>query len=242
MTPSFVNDPAVSRDLGEAREEEVRAAVQSEGDCATCRGRLGAGPLRLDVRGEPDIRMVHVRHAACAPMPDDSIIWLVGASSYQTNAVHLAQPTSKAKRSFWRPKKAPELRESSILILNPSVDVFAYFADDQTLLDRYRSRGFREPGTVVIGSPDAANDAGLHLSLDGDEITLNDAQGGPYVIGKHATIAADIRQRGGALVALSYRNHAQDVRDMVSLHRLYNDVDGTTEMWVPLTETQGETA
>lgn len=242
MTPSFVDDPAVSRDLGEARAQEVRASVQPEGDCAICQGRLGAGPLRLDVRGEPDIRMVHVRHAACAPMPDDSIIRVVGLSSYQTNAVHLAQPKSRAKRWFWRPKKSPEIRISSILILNPSVDFFAYFAGEQTLLDRYRSRGFREPGTAFVGNPDAANDAGIHLSVIGDEVTLNDTQGGPYVIGEHSTIAADIREHGGALVALSYRNHAQDVRDIDSLHRFYNDVDGTAEMWVPLTEDQGEPA
>lgn len=235
MTPSFVDDPAVARELGPARTEEVHASVQAVGDCATCQAQLGAGPLRLDVRGDSDVRLVHVRHAGCAPMPDDSVLRVVRLSTYRTNAALLPPMTTKSKGAFWRRDKTQERREV-FLMVNPSVDVFTYLLDDQTLLDRYRSRGFREPGTVIIGSPDDANDAGVFLTMDGDSITLKDALGGTYEIGEDATIAASMRENGGALVALSFRNHTQDVRDMDSLYRFHADEEGTTEMWVPLVE------
>lgn len=110
-TVTFVNDPDLSRVLGERLAQEVQDAVQPTGDCAACGNTLGTGPLRIDVRGDEFLHLAHPRHASCQPAPDGEMLVMTRENTYLVNAAATTLHTTAPKRRrfpFFRRTEAPK--------------------------------------------------------------------------------------------------------------------------------------
>lgn len=220
---TFVNDPAVDRLLGDARDE-IRGAVQPGGECIGCEQPLGVDrTLRLDVNAQGPLRIVRVRHATCRPAPTEGPA-LISLTTYQSHAfaVHSTAGTLPC------------------VLVNPSTDGFVIGVMDEArgqLLAPYWRRGFRRPGSVSIGDRDTAYDAGVAWAPQPDHsIVIEDPLGGTYGVRSTRAFLDLVAQHDGFLFIVSYRHWADDLADDVSaLAQVWADPTGAAVVWLPTT-------
>lgn len=237
MTLTFVPDPDVDDTIGADLADEIRAAAQPIGDCAACGSVLGEVPLRLDVRGFDDFHLVTLRHASCQPAPDNpGLVFAPSESTYQVAAaqVHaLVPPDPPSRWSLRRRQPEPERRPYTVLLLNPSVDVFTVRAGQTSLVGPFHDRGFAPPGEATLGDPDAGPRAGIYLMCTPTSATVADTlTGGTYHFDDSPELVDTLTQGGGALLVITHRHwisHAQTDRTM--LGRIMQD-PSTATIWL----------
>lgn len=239
MTPvSFVDDPAIDRQLGDDLALEIREAVQPGGDCAGCSQPLGNGPLRLDVQGGAHARLVYPRHAACTPTPDvDGLSFIRPEHTFSVNAFR-GDLVRQPPRKWWSFTRPPvEEHPMAVIVINPSVDGFFLPLDMTSLLDTYLDRGFSAPPNLPIGDVETAARSQLDLHINGTTITIRDRLlGNTYEVrNKNGKLARLIQEGQQAIVAMTYQHWASRISGLQGVDRIMTDTTHTAAVWLPYT-------
>lgn len=234
---TFVHDPDLTHALGEHLAREVQDAIQPGGDCSACGKALGAGPLRVDVRGDESLHLVHARHASCRPVPDvEGLLVARGQNTYLVNAAASTLFTAGKPTPWWSFRRAQPGREVPVVVIliNPSIDIFFIPSGQKSLIAPYLDReGFDHPGNVLVGGTDSTK-SGFSLDVNDTGVTVIDSLGGArYEIDDSQPLADMIREYGGALVALTFKHWIGALdEDPGTLGRIMTDPDQTAITWL----------
>lgn len=197
-------DEALGRELGNS----VRRSMHETGDCRMCGKEIQPDErVRIGVQHFNGWVMTWMRHATCPPAESHPDAYIALADTFRT--VPLTTPAASVRPGRWFRREKKTIIRMPTVIVNPSVDAFAFRrnangAFPDRVLDIFTgTKGFSPGGAYVVDAGEAAQEAGVSASIDGEDIIFKTQNGQRYDAPCPPEFKEPIGEFGGVVLILT---------------------------------------